>query len=149
MITEAVQHRRPWQLGAGLALAFLLAFTAGCAGSTSEEPAVDAAPTAAAPTASVGDREDAALTVQQKRDYLGALIAEVPSTQERLDRHDGDLDKAAEYVARDGLRLCDSIKSGETNEVITRQAALRFEVDEADGPAIRKVTEQYVCNVSV
>jgi hypothetical protein len=116
--------------------------------SPTSEPAAPP-PAVAAPTQRDISRIDAdtALTDQQKREYLRALNAAVPSTHERLDRHGGDVDTAARYVARDGVRLCQSIAAGESDEVVTRQAALRFDVAESDGPGIRQVTEEQVCSV--
>lgn len=114
----------------------LLALLAGCG--TAEPPAP--APT----TASHLDEIDAALTADQKTAYVRALVAAVPAVQARVDRT-GDLDKSAKYFTRDGARLCESIAAGESDQVIARQAALRFEVPESDGPAVREVTERHVC----
>lgn len=116
-------------------------------------PAAPAAPPAS-PRERSNDEADAALTIQQKREYVLALVADVPSTRERVDRRGGDLDGAAESVARDGVRICEAAADPnrwETAEARDRGLVIQVQgrfptVSEADVPTVLATTEEWVCS---
>lgn len=88
---------------------------------------------------------DTALSPAEKREYAANLRAVAPSIQGELDKHPGDLDAAAKYLARDGVQLCNTIASGESDDVVNQQTVSRFEIDPSDAAAVRSTTEKMVC----
>lgn len=57
----------------------------------------------------------------------------------------GPTNAPGRYLARDGVRLCQLLTQGESDDVVARNVTARFEVAASDVGAIRRITEQQVC----
>lgn len=129
-------------LGALIALGMVVAIVspakvpAPAAAAPSERPAVVVEPPA------TPARKHYELTDKQQLQYTVDLLAAVPSTKERVERG-GDVYKAAKYVARDGVRICESQDRGADPR---KTMSLMFPASpESDYDAIIRVTNEVVC----